>query len=853
MRTIVAAAVACLSLAGLSVAADVQASIKKSISIPAGGLGPALHMLSEERDIHVVFISEDVNKLSTEGARGDLTVDEVLNQLLSGTGLTYQYIDAKTVSILPVAPAPAGSTTSSALSPKRSVWSRIRMAQASSSAPSGGEVSRRGDEDKNSSGDRSSQEDRSIKIEEIIVTAQKREERLIDVPQSVTVLSAEGLAKLGATQFRDFANTIPGLSFTTAGAGNTQISLRGVTAGFDFASTVGIYIDEVPYASSNGFAGGSQLALDVGLFDLHRIEILRGPQGTLYGASAMGGLIKYVTKRPDATSFGVNAQTGISSTREGGISYHGAATVNAPIITDKAAVRATAFYSHDGGYIDNLALGREDVNRSNIHGGRADVLLTPTDALSIRITGFAQDISRDGEGRPDYSSAGLLLDGDLDQRRPYAEPFDQRFRLVSGTVTYDLESATLTSISSYQTVRSEFNNDLSAAYVPLLTTIGQPTYGSVGVRNPLGTDKFVQEVRLASEEVKRLDWLLGAFYTYEDSENQQEFVLRTPAGQPAPNNLLTVSIPSRFEEYAAFGDVTWRLSDTFDVTGGVRYARNSQTFEQIRSGILVGPSTPERRSTGSVSTYLANARYHFSDHATGYLRYATGYRPGGPNYAARDATTGLPVGPESYESDELKSYELGFKAESSDRRFEIDFGIYYIDWSNIQVSISRGGFSGRTNAAGGASVRGAELTLTARPTSGFSVTGAFAYQDAQLSETDTDLRAGKGERLPNVPRFTAALNADYDLPLGNLRPTVGATLRQVDERRTGFGATAYDLPDYTTVDLRTGLTLERFALQLYLRNIFDERGQLSAALLPGIVRPAILQPRTIGISVTTSF
>jgi outer membrane receptor protein involved in Fe transport len=215
------------------------------------------------------------------------------------------------------------------------------------------------------------------------------------------------------------------------------------------------------------------------------------------------------------------------------------------------------------------------------------------------------------------------------------------------------------------------------------------------------------------------------------------------------------------------------------------------------------------------------------------------------------------VGPPTFEADRLKSYEAGVKAETADRRFGVDLASYYIDWSNIQIIVTRGAFSGIDNAPGGASVRGAELTLTSRPTNSFTVTGAFAYQDASMSQADPDLGADKGERLPNVPRFTAALSADYELPVASFQPTIGATLRYIDDRTASFdsppAAPQYHMPDYVSVDLRAGFTFGRVNAQLYVRNLFDEIGQVSATTLTGQPRVAILQPRTIGISATMQF
>jgi iron complex outermembrane recepter protein len=276
------------------------------------------------------------------------------------------------------------------------------------------------------------QDGQSFGLEEIVVTAQKFEEKLSETPLSVTALSAQNLAALGATQFRDFANTVPGLAFTTSGVGSTQVNLRGITTGGNVSATVGIYVDEVPYGSSTPFASGAQLALDVGLFDVSRVEILRGPQGTLYGASTMGGLLKYVTITPDTSAFSALTRAGFASTASGGVSYDAAAALNAPLAADKAAIRVSGFYSHGGGYIDNAANGDDDVNESNVYGGRADLLLTPTEQLSVRLSAFAQDIERDAPATADFDRlAGRPLDDDLDQRRLRPEPFEQQFRLAA--------------------------------------------------------------------------------------------------------------------------------------------------------------------------------------------------------------------------------------------------------------------------------------------------------------------------------------------------------------------------------------------------------------------------------------
>lgn len=808
VRAAVFACIASLFVAGNAVAD----SPRLQLDIAAGDLADALLELSQKYGANLVYRPDQVRGIRTRGVQGQFTTEEAAARLLEGTPLKL-------------------STGANG--------SMLIAIPQSTNAPEPSAAAMPG------------------QLEEIVVTAQKRVERLVDTPQSVSVLSAQTLARLGATQFRDFASTVPGLSFATSGAGFTQVTLRGVTAGFDIGSTVATYVDEVPYGSSSTFARSSSLALDVGLFDVDRIEVLRGPQGTLYGASAMGGLIKYVLRAPDAKELTTSVQSGLSTTAHGGVSYNGALSVNAPLVADKAALRLSGFHSRDGGYIDNTTLGQKDVNEADISGGRIDLLMTPTEALSVRLTGYAQNISREGEGTADYTLAGSPVAGELDQQRAYAEPFDQQFRLVSGTVTYDADRATLTAISSYQSIDSGFIFDLSAGYGPFCSFQGD-TCSALGDAEDITTHKFAQELRLASNGSDSIEWLIGGFYTRETSDRRVKFLPVDLAGQPLPNGLFLFASPSLFKESAAFGDVTWHIAPKFDVTAGARHSWSDQTFTQVASGAFATDNFT-RSSEEQVTTYLGNARYHFTDRATGYLRYATGYRPGGPNYVLNDPATGLPLAPPTFESDDLASYEIGFKMETDERTLSVDVAAYQIDWNNIQIATTRSGLGVKANARGGARIRGGELTALARPTPALMLTAALAYQDAQMADADAELGAARGDPLPNVPRFTAAFNGDYEFPSSGLRPTVGATVRFVDGRNASFdgsiGYSQYELPSYTSVDFRAGLRFGTVETQLFVHNAFDEAGQLSAFnwRLNNRGMPSIIQPRTIGVSATAHF
>jgi outer membrane receptor protein involved in Fe transport len=838
-KAILVRAVAFLALIPLPILivpthAGAAESASQSFNISPQSLATALSEFARQSQRELLFSPELVAEKTTTGVRGNLEPLEALAALLKNTGIDFSTTPNGAILLKSKnSTAPTGN---------------IHLAQ-SDSAENRSSTENAGKQESSSSS--SAQGTEKVMMHEVIVSAQKRAERLLDVPQSVSVLTAEDLNRLGVTQFRDFADTVPGLSFSTAGAGVTQIALRGVTTGFDVSPTVGIYVDEVPYGSTTPFSLNAQFRLDAALFDLDRIEVLRGPQGTLYGASSMGGLIKYVTRQPDMNRFGRTIRAGISGTQDGGLGYFAAGAINMPLVADKVALRAGVFESHDGGFINNVAREEKDINDSDIYGGRVDLLLAPTNALSIRLSAFLQNIARNGEGTADYTFAGTKPFGDRQQSRFFAEPFDQRFRIVSATLNYDMDFGVLTSISSYQTTSTEYFADVSAVYVPLLAFFGLD-FGAIAVPNPLSTDKFTQEVRLASRRTNEpFEWVIGGFYTDEDSKNDQSFVLRDVNGQPVENNLYSVSRPSSYQEYAAFGNLTWHLNDKFDVTLGLRYARNEQDFSQTNAGLLLPPTPPDARSSEDVFTYLANARYRLSDRATAYLRYATGYRPGGPN-----VVTGVP-GPATFESDRLKSYEAGLKAETGDRRFGIDLSAYHIDWSDIQVLVILGGFGTYDNARGGATIDGAELTLTARPGSALTLRGAVAFQDATMSEADAVLQARKGERLPNVPRLTSTLDAEYDFAGPAVQPTLGATVRYVGDREASFDASLnypqYDLPSYTTMDVRFGLMLGSIETQLYVHNLFDELGEQSLILPQFGPRVAILQPRTFGISLTARF
>jgi iron complex outermembrane recepter protein len=693
---------------------------------------------------------------------------------------------------------------------------------------------------------------------EIIVTATKRDERLIDIPQSVSVVSGDALTKMGAVQFSDWANSVPGLTFTTQGAGFSQIALRGVTTGNDIGSTVATYVDDVPFGNSTPGVNSGNFTFDPGLFDIDRIEVLRGPQGTLYGASTLGGLIKYVSPTPSSTDFAGHVQSGISDNEKGGVSYNESGAVNVPLISGLAGLRLSAFYTHDGGYIDNVTLGESNVNRSGIWGGRLDLMLTPVDGLSIRLNYFSQDISRDGQATADYAVAGSTpLVSPYDQERKVEEPFDQQFRLVSANVAYDFGLATLRSISSYQTQRTQTNSDASGVYAAYCGYVGV-VCAAAEVPNRNYLNKFTQEVRLASDKKGPFEWTLGGFYTREVGNPFVGITGLNAANQPVAI-LLSENLPSLYEERAGFGDLTYHVTNKFDITGGIRYTSDHQTEGQDPSTGPFGSVILPRPADETAKTYLGNARYHFTDDDTLYLRYATGYRPGGPTVFSSIGPP-PPGTPNSYAPDQLKSYEVGYKSEFLDRRFAVDLDAYRILWSDIHDTGDVNGFEIVVNS-GNAAITGSELSFTARATQDLTIQGSLTYEDAYLVSPNKNLGGYSGERLPNVPRYNLGLSADYNIPVGDLSPSIGISVRKISDRYASFDNSAtyhqYFLPTYTNVDVHASVAiLQNLKLQFFVRNLTNRVEQQSAFTeysAPGQAEVALLAPRTYGMNANYAF
>ena len=694
-------------------------------------------------------------------------------------------------------------------------------------------------------------------LETITVTAMRRHEPSRDVPIQVNVLSADDLERAGAASLSDYVGNLPGVDFKTSnGPGLGTVSIRGITTGGDSVATVGMYIDDVAFGSNSSFASGSTSALDMSLLDLHHIEVLRGPQGTLYGAGAMGGLLKYVTNEPNTYEFSGNASLGVDSVSGGGIGHVVSGVVNLPLKEGVAALRVAAFQDHDAGYVDAVgpAAGR-NVNGGKTSGGRVSLLVEPSSELKIRLSAVAQNLSRDGSGVVDYDiETGRPVEGDLLRQLNVREPYAINTRLASGDIEYDMGWARLNSITSYQQV--DRSDRLDAAFYDgaLTAAIGLPVTESK-LDSWASVRKKTQEFRLTSAP-GAFEWLAGVYYDDETADRPQVMSTILEADRSSLD-VITVALPSRYKELAAYGDATMNFATNWSMTLGARVAKNKQSFSEVDNDVPGDGG----RSSETFSTYLATLRYALSATSNVYLRAASGYRAGGPNPTALDEA-GNPItdAPSSFKSDSLWSYELGYKGDLLDNRLSLELALYDVEWKDIQQPLAIGSGTIDVNA-GKARVRGAELFTHYAMSEHWSLDAGMAYIDASLTE-DAPALGAAGSRLPNSARFSGTFGAVGEFSLGGREAHLGANLRYVGERNSGFdtvgtSAPNFRMPSYVLTDLQGGVTLGPVDLGVYVRNVFDKRAIVAAdshlVAFGSPLHATLVQPRTVGVTLTTRF
>ena len=706
----------------------------------------------------------------------------------------------------------------------------------------------------------------------IVVTAQKRNERLQEVPLSVTALDAASLSQQNLVSLQDYSSRVPGLTYS----GNQQgeIAIRGVTTGFGTNPTVAILVDDVPFGSSTAFPQASSLDLDPS--SLKQVEVLRGPQGTLYGASSLGGLIKYTTAEPDTYDFSGTAEVGANLATDGGEGYSVRGMANVPLIDGVAGIRVSGFYRRDPPIGYNALTNEEDGNRSRTYGWRAALRVNPTDALTMDFAVLDQQLRN--FGNTNGSRAQEFVDsnyqpqyGDLGYFN-LPQPSFSKNRLYTARLNYDLGFADATSITSYSKYSGNEDVDLTQLFsgiIPILSLVGAdiPPDDRVILGNGHSTKKWTQELRLTSNGSATIDWIVGFFFTDEDSENPQ---ILDAVGTGNPINIFTGERNSAYKEYAGFAALTYHFTPEFDVQVGGRYAHNSQTFETVASGPLqvlqtgdTAPAVTRGTSSENAFTWLITPRYRFSPDLMAYARVATGYRPGGPNLPQQGV-------PDTFDSDKTVNYELGIKGELFDRKIRFDVAGFWIDWSDIQLlNINSATQFAYTTNGSAARSRGIEGSVDYRAWEGFTLGANVAYIEAELTEdlpqpaTVSPVDGEAGDRLPFSPKWVANLSARQEFDLSdNATIYFGGNFSIVGKRFGNFTDSETHprvyLASYTQIDLNAGIRWEDYSLNFFVKNANNSRGAISGSYQTNYVPENgyilnLINPRTIGVSFNASF
>lgn len=691
--------------------------------------------------------------------------------------------------------------------------------------------------------------------EEVTVTALKRETSIQKTPVAITALSQAKLRNANVHDLADLAKLVPGLVVTNAGPGQNQVSLRGIRSAGD--SQVGIYYDETalaaPPGSTSNPAGSSS---DFHLFDLQRVEVLRGPQGTLYGAGAMGGAIKLIFNKPDSTRYAAAIDGQGGGVFHGGATYNVNAMLNVPLIKDVLAARFVYYRSSMDGWINNPALGTQGVNEVHSEGGRFLLRFTPRRFISIDFA--TSQSSQDGGPSWWFPSAGLY-----NSRDKARLGFNDRLSVYSLTTHIDMgQWVRFTHVASYQN-----RNLLQTRDASYLFNVVHAYYPNPALYyQPQSLEDVTNEFRFQSTKRSPLTWTVGGYLENRRSGILSQAHILTPNGiDPAsPTIGLSRTIGDILQQQALFAEATYNPIRKLSLTAGMRYYHYSKTVSGATSVGLpqLGTYPSANKSWGSENAgflYKVNLAYQFTDQILAYFQVSTGFRPGGVNQGIGLATAA------PYLPDMLRTYEVGFKGSFLNRRLTTNLAAYRTDWSNMQVSLQTPTYAYLGNA-GAARIQGIEAEITARLTNELDLSFNGMIQSAKLTADQIangsvpSVSTGHtGDRIPNIPDGTLTLALDYHHPLSRtLTGIVHVDGNYVSKSFSAFhpGATSYwQIGDYVVFNARVGVRAHDWDVYTVVNNLTDQRAITTASspISSSLETVVTMPPRMIGLNVSKTF
>ncbi len=721
----------------------------------------------------------------------------------------------------------------------------------------------------------SSVDQQDDEIEQITVTSSRRVQVLQDVPAAVVAIKPTEFAKAGLTEVGDLVEYTPGFTLTKSAGqrGRGSITARGVSQ-LGNTAVVSVYVDDIPMTSNSGFAGGAGLFFDGLLGDIERVEMIKGPQGTLFGATSVGGAMRYITRKPSTDELRGSVNINLSDTNEGGFNQTYSGYISVPVIDDTLGVTISGFSEDNAGFVDRIDpltgnIIKENADSSENKGGSIDLFYTPTDDLDIRVRALKQ--------KSEYSGTSLIRISGEDKKPVYGQyigddqlsfnKYENTF--VSGSLDYYFEDMTLTATSSFVKYETDSVVDFTAAYSGLSDLLqGNPpgTTTSVPFSSPVSSEKNVHELRLTSEDSDVFEWIGGLYYADESTTADQLGI-----AQPGDFLAFQVSFPSDYKEKAIFANGTYYFTENFDITAGMRYADTSMTLDFITDGPLAGGPSDEELpdANAKVKTYLLAARYRVNDDMSLYSRIASGYRPASSNLPITNPLTGEVLTQPFVEQDDLWSYEVGAKGSISDNFIHYDISIWTIDWEEFQAPVRAFGLNSLANAEDGITASGFEVSFDMDFDNGLTLVTNIAYSDSTLNSDEPNLNGLKGASVPDVPQWTASTRANYSFELSNnIMANISGGFRYTDSFSTAFtngdsNNAAVDIKsdDYVIADINAGVKLNDISVNLYVTNLFDKKAfaNVGATNIPtanGVFLDAAgipVVPRTVGVMMSYDF
>lgn len=778
----------------------------RSFNIPSQPASAGIQSFGRQAGVQVLSARRDIVDKRTNAVRGRMEVAEALRQLLGGTGLTARPTGPSTYTVLR-----AGLMASA---------SYMQDASGASAAPAARA------ETESSSGD-----------EDIIVTAQKRPETTFEVPIAISVKGGEEIRKRNAQTITDLQYTVPGLSISEFGPGSQRIQFRGVSSGSGLAQ-IGIYMDEIPLNTEQPDQGP-----DTRLIDIARVELLRGPQGTLYGQGAMGGTIRYITNDPDPSQASGSALGEVSAIDGGGMDWRGEGVVNVPVVEDRVAVRVAGGYTRLSGWIDNVTTGEERINRGKSYLVRGKLLAKLNEDLTATFMASHQKFS-----------AGANNVADDNQEVEIAGPTLEsvRINLFSGVLKYDLGPVTLVSATSWQDRKGVQIADATSSLAPIVELIQGLVPGTIQsffVDNNNKFRAFSQELRAQYDDGGRFKGIAGVYYRNARSGSQSaERITSSMAFAPG---LLSSEQSVGSKSWAVFGDFTYGVLDNLDLSVGLRYFEDQRDFLST-SSTFYAPTRDQGKDTFTAFTPKFNVAWQASDMLNVYATASKGFRSGGFNNTS--VGLGLITVPPSYDPDSVWTYELGAKFQTPGNRLTGEVAVFRNVWSDIQALAFAPGqaFSYTVNGAKLAGY-GVDAQVSYRPISPLTITLTGGWNSTKYKSTTPE--HFEGDRADYAPRYSGSASAEYRFDLASM-PSFARIDYQFADGIQVFFRNFQTVPARADtqhfLNFNLGTDVDNWSLQLFVKNILNDYSVTYPAFgsLPYPGRPI---PRTFGAQVQTRF